>query len=176
MSDGYLDVSVASGDTDGIDSNGTVTIKGGIIVTRGSPGSGGGMSTGLDVDGLVSMSGGTLISFNGLETYPTCGSGVLYAGTTAAGQSGEFPSGGGAPGFNGTGRPGGNTSGTTGSLSNGEYTLKGGSMDITFQNNNSYGSFMVYSSSLVKNTSYTLSRGGTTVYSWTQSSNSVTIS
>ena len=175
MTDGYLDVAVKSGDTDGIDSNGNVTISGGVIVTRGSPGTtGSNMSTGLDVDGTCSMTGGTLIAFNGLEKSPSTSSNVLFAGTTTAGSGGFGP--GGNPG-GGPGGPGWRSLTTSGvSLQAGNYTLAGNGVDISFTNDYVYGSFMIYSSSLVSGSTYTLSRSNSTVLSWTQSSSSVTIS
>lgn len=167
MSGGYLDVAVRSGDTDGIDSNGDFTLSGGTIVTRGSPGtSGSGMSTGLDVDGTASMTGGTLIAFNGLEKTPSTSSGILYAGTSGANSS---SSGGGRPG-------GWRAYSASSSLSAGNYTLSGNGLEISFTNDYVYGSFLVYSAALATGNTYTLSRGGSTVYSWTQSSSSVTIS
>lgn len=172
MSGGYLDVAVRSGDTDGIDSNGNFTLSGGVIVTRGSPGTtGSGMSTGLDVDGTVSMTGGTLIAFNGLEKSPSTSSTVRYAGTSGANTSTGFP---GGPGGGGPGRGGSGT--TSSSLAAGNYLLSGTGLKVSFTNDYVYGSFQVYSSSLASGGKYTLTRGGTTVYSWTQSSTSVTIS
>ena len=170
MNAGYLDVAVRSGDTDGIDSNGNVYIKGGTIVTRGSPGTQSGMSTGLDVDGTCSMTGGTLIAFNGLEKSPSTSNGVLYAGT--ASQTSGMGFGGGGPG-----RPGqGGSSSSSYSFSAGNYVLSGNGLEVSFTNDYNYATFLVYSSSLVSGSSYTLSRGGTSLLSWTQSSNSVTIS
>jgi len=170
MNAGYLDVAVRSGDTDGIDSNGNLYIKGGTIVTRGSPGTSSGMSTGLDVDGTCSMTGGTLIAFNGLERSPSTSNGVLYAGT--ASQTSGFGFGGGGPG-----RPGqGGSSSSSYSFSAGNYVLSGNGLEVSFTNDYNYATFLVYSSSLVSGSSYTLSRGGTSLLSWTQSSNSVTIS
>ncbi len=56
---GYLDVTVSpNGDTDGIDSNGSYTQSGGIVITRG-PNSA--MAAALDADGSVTVTGGTLI-------------------------------------------------------------------------------------------------------------------
>ena len=170
MTSGYLDVAVKNGDTDGIDSNGNVTISGGVIVTRGSPGTtGSNMSTGLDVDGTCSMTGGTLIAFNGLEKTPTTSSGVLFAGTTSAGQ-------GGGQGFPGGGGPGHRATNSSLNLQAGNYTLSGNGLDISFTNDYVYGSFMIYSSNLSTGSTYTLVRESATVLSWTQSSNSVTIS
>ena len=175
MTDGYLDVAVKSGDTDGIDSNGNFTLSGGTIISRGSPGTTGShMSTGLDVDGTCTMSGGTLIAFNGLEKTPTTSSGVLYAGTSGAnsGSQGGFPGGpGGRPG-----QGGGSTSSSSVTLQAGTYVLSGDGLNVSFTNDYVYGSFQIYSSKLTTNSTYTLSRNGTSVLSWTQSAKSVTIS
>lgn len=165
MTGGYLDVAVKSGDTDGIDSNGNFTLSGGVIVTRGAPGTtGSGMSTGLDVDGTCSLTGGTLIAFNGLEKSPSTSGSVKYAGTARSNNSG------GHGGF------GGSSTSTSVSLQAGNYTLSGTGIDINFINDYAYGSFLIYSSSLTTNASYTLSRNNSTVLSWNQSSSSVTIS
>ena len=171
MSGGYLDVAVRSGDTDGIDSNGNFTLSGGAIVTRGSPGTNlSGMSTGLDVDGTISMTGGTLIAFNGLEKSPTASSTIKYAGT-----SGANTSMGGNPGGQGGPRRAYSSSSSV-SLAAGNYTLSGTGLDISFTNDYVYGSFQIYSSYLTSGSSYTLARDNSTVLSWSQSSNSVTIS
>ena len=180
MNGGYLDVAVSNGDTDGIDSNGSFTLAGGIIITRGSPGTGEGMSTGLDVDKTVTMTGGTLIAFNGLESAPTVSSGVYYAGTSGANSSnqGGGPGGGGPGG--GPGGGGGPRASSSGSQSYtfpaGKYSLKGEKVDISFINDFGYSKFCIYSSNVVNNATYTLSRENSTVKSWTQSSKSVTIS
>ena len=72
---GYLDVTVSpSGDTDGIDSNGTYTQSGGIVITRGPNSE---MAAALDADGTIKITGGTLIilgygrvsSTSGISTY-----------------------------------------------------------------------------------------------------------
>ena len=171
MSGGYLDVAVRSGDTDGIDSNGNFLMSGGTIVTRGSPGNGGGMSTGLDVDGTISMTGGTLIAFNGLERSPSASGTIKYAGTSGANSS----MGGGGFGGGHFGGGGGQSSSSK-SLSAGNYVLSGTNLEVSFTNDYSYGSFLVYSSYLTTGETYSLSRNGSTVYSWNQTSNSVTIS
>lgn len=172
MSGGYLDVAVKNGDTDGIDSNGNFTLSGGVIVTRGSPGTSSQMSTGLDVDGTCSMTGGTLIAFNGLERSPSTASGIYYAGTTSQGNSGRQ----GMGGRPGQGGPGGQSGTSSVNLAAGNYVLSGQGVNISFTNDYSYGNFLVYSSSMVNGASYTLSKEGSTVLSWTQSSTSVTIS
>ncbi|MBQ7726603.1 MAG: carbohydrate-binding domain-containing protein, partial [Clostridia bacterium] len=56
---GYLDVTVSpNGDTDGIDSNGTYTQTGGVVITRGPSNE---MAAAIDADRAVGISGGTLI-------------------------------------------------------------------------------------------------------------------
>ncbi len=165
MSGGYLDVAVRSGDTDGIDSNGNFTLSGGVIVTRGSLGtSASGMSTGLDVDGTISMTDGTLIAFNGLEKSPSASNTIRYAGTSGSNSSGQ------------PGGPGGGNRANSYSFQAGNYSLSGDGLEVSFTNDYVYGSFQIYSSSLTSNGSYTLCKDGATVLSWTQSSNSVTIS
>ena len=174
MSGGYLDVAVRNGDTDGIDSNGNFTLSGGVIVTRGSPGTtASGMSTGLDVDGTVSMTGGTLIAFNGLEKSPSTSNTIRYAGTSGANSSTGFP---GGPGGGGPSRGGSGSTSSSTSLAAGNYVLSGTGLEVSFTNDYAYGSFQVYSSSLANGGTYTLTRNETTVYTWTQSSTSVTIS
>lgn len=77
ISGGLLDVEVpTNGDTDGIDSNGSFTQSGGVVIVKG-PGNAGGNSMGaaaLDTDGAVSVSDGTLIIFGGSEKTPTTNS------------------------------------------------------------------------------------------------------
>ena len=56
---GYLDVSVSpNGDTDGIDSNGSYSQTGGIVITRGPNSQ---MAAAIDASGRVQVYGGTLI-------------------------------------------------------------------------------------------------------------------
>lgn len=91
VSGGLLDVAVpTSGDTDGIDSNGSLTITGGTVIAKG-PGSASGNAFGaaaVDTDGVVSITGGSLIIFGGIEKTPSgsptktlCSSGSVAAGT-----------------------------------------------------------------------------------------------
>lgn len=169
MTGGYLDIAVRNGDTDGIDSNGNFSLSGGVIITRGSPGTtGSNMSTGLDVDGTCSMTGGTLIAFNGLEKTPSTNSNIKYAGTTSS-NSQTRPGGMRPGGF------GGQTSSSSITLQAGNYTLVGDGIDVSFTNDYVYGSFMIYSSSLSTDSTYTLSCNGSSLLSWSQSSSSVTI-
>ena len=74
VTDGLLDVTVpSSGDTDGIDSNGTFTQSGGVVIVKG-PGSASGNTMGaaaLDTDSTVRLTGGTLVVFGGIEQTPS---------------------------------------------------------------------------------------------------------
>ena len=74
VNDGYLDVEVpTNGDTDGVDSNGSYTQNGGVVIIKG-PGQAGGGSFGaaaLDTDGSVTVKNGTLIVFGGIEKTPS---------------------------------------------------------------------------------------------------------
>ena len=60
---------VASGDTDAIDSNGTYTQTGGVVVSMNL--SNQGMATALDTDGKATISGGVFVGFGNMETTPT---------------------------------------------------------------------------------------------------------
>ena len=75
VSGGFLDVEVpASGDTDGIDSNGIINITGGTVIAKGpgsASGSGGGGAWAVDADGTVTISNGSLIIFGGIEKTPS---------------------------------------------------------------------------------------------------------
>ena len=92
VSGGFLDVEVpTSGDTDGIDSNGTINITGGTVIAKGpgsASGTGGGGAWAVDSDSTVTLSGGSLIIFGGMEKTPTssvtktlCSSNNVSAGT-----------------------------------------------------------------------------------------------
>ena len=162
ISGGFLDVAMAAGDTDGIDSNGTFTMTGGFVVTRGSYGNAQRMSTGLDVDSTCKMSGGTLIAFNGLEKKPTFASTMCYAYY------------GSQQGAGGPGGPGPHWAHNDSSykFTAGVYTLSGEGMTKTFENVYQYNSFLVLSSEMSVGTEYTLSLGETPVLTWTQATNS----
>ena len=91
VSGGQLDVNVpTNGDTDGIDSNGTFTVTGGVVMVKGpgSASSSGSPSAAVDTDGAVTLQGGTLAIFGGCERTPStsltktlCSSKTVSAGT-----------------------------------------------------------------------------------------------
>ena len=92
ISGGSLDIEVpTNGDTDGIDSNGTFTQSGGVVIVKG-PGrassTSGNMAAALDADGTITVSNGTLIVFGGIEQTPRssltktlCSSNTVSAGS-----------------------------------------------------------------------------------------------
>ena len=110
-----------------------------------------------------------------MEKQPTVSNGVCKAITSnASGQGGRpGPGGGGNP------RPGRAIESqflTASYFNAGTYVLSGQGLSITFLNNYQYATFIVYSSNISLNNEYTLAYNGTTVLSWTQTSNTTTIS
>lgn len=85
---GVLDITVGTGDTDAIDSNGNFIMSGGFAVVRS-----GGSATGagsVEVKGRVSVTGGTLLAFGQICDLPADGSvnGLIARGKTFA--SGDY--------------------------------------------------------------------------------------
>lgn len=66
---GYIDVTTGSGDTDGIDSNGSYTQSGGMVFVKGGSSSGQ-VSGSIDVDGNITITGGTCIALGGICETP----------------------------------------------------------------------------------------------------------
>ena len=74
VSDGLLDVEVpSSGDTDGIDSNGTYTQTGGVVIVKGpgTAGQTGSPAAAMDTDSTITIRSGSLIVFGGIERTPS---------------------------------------------------------------------------------------------------------
>ena len=66
---GYIDVTTASGDTDGIDSNENYVQTGGMVLVKGGSSSGN-VSGSIDVDGTVTITGGTCVALGGICETP----------------------------------------------------------------------------------------------------------
>ena len=92
VSGGVLDINVSTnGDTDGIDSNGTFTVTGGVVMVKGpgTAGRTGSPAAAVDTDGAITLRGGTLIVFGGIEREPStsgvtktlCSSSSIAAGS-----------------------------------------------------------------------------------------------
>ncbi|WP_430783643.1 hypothetical protein [Actinoplanes sp. G11-F43] len=79
-----------NGGTDGLDSNGALTLSGGSVIVTGSASRGGGEG-GLDSNGALTITGGTVLSAGisaGTSTLPTSGQGwvsVTFGANQAAG-------------------------------------------------------------------------------------------
>ncbi len=141
---GTLTVVTASGDTDGIDSNGTYTQTGGFVLVMGGAGMGG-MAGSVDTDGAVTVTGGTLVALGGVASTPSGSSSVSTV--IMNGQS----------------------------FSAGTYTVTDASDNtvITFTVDGSYQGGWIASEALAQGSDYTLSVGGSSVYTWSQSSQTV---
>ncbi len=137
---GYLEVTTPSGDTDGIDSNGSITVSGGLVIVKGGA-SNGGMAGSVDADGSVSVTGGTVIALGGVCEVPGSGSVNTYVS-----QSTRFEPG--------------------------EYALadQSGSVIASFTLGSSYSSCWIASEAFALNGSYKLEKDGSSLLSWTQSS------
>ena len=137
---GYLEVATPSGDTDAIDSNGSIAMSGGFVLVRSGAGMGG-MAGSVDADGSVSVTGGTIIALGGVCAVPGSGSvNTWLSGNTALGA--------------------------------GDYTLTdadGGEI-ASFTLSGSYSGVWIASDAIELGGTYTLSRDGSAVASWTQSS------
>ena len=79
VSGGYLEISTPSGDTDGIDSNGTIEISGGTVFVK-SKASMGGMAGSIDCENGLSVTGGNVIALGGICETPE-GSSTNYTVT-----------------------------------------------------------------------------------------------
>ncbi len=66
---GYVDVTTGSGDTDGIDSNGSYTQSGGMVFVKGGSSSGQ-VSGSIDVDENITITGGTCVALGGICETP----------------------------------------------------------------------------------------------------------
>lgn len=140
---GYVDVTTPSGDTDAIDANGNFTMSGGLVLVKGGA-SNGGVAGSVDADGTVKVTGGTIVALGGICETPATGSVCTYI-----------------------------SSGT--SFQAGSYTLKdsSGNEIFSFTLTSAYSSCWIASDEFSLNGQYVLERSGSTVLSWTQSTETV---
>ncbi len=82
---GYVDITTPSGDTDAVDSNGNITVKGGFVLVKGGN-SQGGMAGSVDLDGKITVSGGTIIALGGICEVPTESVNGYVAASTSFGK------------------------------------------------------------------------------------------
>ena len=137
---GCVEVTTPSGDTDAIDSNGSITMSGGTVLVKGGSQQGG-MAGSVDVDGSITVTGGTIVALGGICSIPSGNSVNTYVS-------------------NGT------------SFSAGSYVLAdaSGNEIFSFALDGSYSSVWIASDAFALNGSYMLTKDGSTVLSWTQSS------
>ena len=86
ISGGFIDVTTSAGDTDGIDSNGSLDVSGGLVIVKGGS-SQGRMAGSIDVNGKVYVNGGTVAAFGGICELPDTSSAactVVMNGTNFA--------------------------------------------------------------------------------------------
>ena len=143
ISGGVIDVTVPTGDTDGIDSNGNITITGGFTVVR-SGSSMGGMAGSVDLDGTLKVTGGTIVAIGGICETPASGSVCTYISSNTSLSAGTYTL-----------------------VDSSNNTL------ATFELSTSYSSIWLSSSSITVGNSYKLQRSGTTVLEWTQNQTTV---
>ena len=79
---GYIDITTASGDTDGIDSNGNYVQTGGFVLVKGGSSSGN-VSGSIDVDGTVTITGGTCIALGGVCETPVNSANAYVLGSVS---------------------------------------------------------------------------------------------
>lgn len=79
---GYVDVTTGTGDTDGIDCNGSFYQTGGFLIVKGGSSSGN-VSGSIDVDGEIVVTGGTTVALGGIcETPVNSQNAYVLSGST----------------------------------------------------------------------------------------------
>ena len=138
---GYIDVTTPSGDTDGIDANGSIVMTGGFVIVKAGA-SMGGMAGSVDVDGTITVSGGTIVALGGICEVPQNNSVNTYASSKTSFSAGDYVMKDGA-----------------------------GRKILSFTLKSTYSSCWIASDKIEMNASYTVSNGGKNVLQWTQTSN-----
>ena len=157
---GYVDVTVGSGDVDGIDSNGTYTQTGGFVISRISTNDTSGNMAALDCDGTITFSGGTFVALGTTSSRYTTS--IPYIKWGSSGMGG-FPGGGGPGGYNPWGGSSGQSSGSSISIGAGTYTVS--NTTIEFKAASSYSALFIVSDQFTSGQSYTIYKGETSVAS-----------
>ena len=147
ISGGYLDVTVSSGDTDGIDSNGNITQSGGTVITRNPGSDTSGNMGAIDYDGTWSITGGTFVAAGTIAGTPTTSS-----VNTKSYQSSRS-----------MGPMGGNTSSGSYTFTKGTYTVSNTSIEFTLTTTY-YGLYIV--SDELSSSGHTLYKDGSSLYNW----------
>ena len=137
---GYAEIRTASGDTDGIDSNGSFLMTGGTVLVLGGAQMGG-MAGSVDADGTVTVTGGTIVALGGICQTPQSGSVNTYVSNGTSFSAGAY-----------------------------RIADASGNTIFSFDLNGSYSSCWIASDAFALNGSYTVEKDGSTFLSWTQSS------
>ncbi len=137
---GYLEVTTPSGDTDGIDANGSITMSGGVVIVK-SGASMGGMAGSIDVDGKITMTGGTVVALGGVCEVPEDGGVNTYVSSGTSFAAGDYT-----------------------------VSDKAGNTIVEFSLPSQYSSFWIASDKIELNGSYKILSGEKTVLEWTQTS------
>jgi hypothetical protein len=140
---GYLEITTPSGDTDGIDSNGNISVSGGFVLVKCGA-SMGGMAGSVDADGTVSVTGGTVVALGGVCETPGSGSVCTYISSGTAFSAGDY-----------------------------ELKDGSGNTLFTFSLASAYTSVWLSSDAFATGGEYTLYRDGDVLLQWTQSSSTV---
>ena len=140
VSGGTLLVTTATGDTDGIDSNGTYTQTGGFVLIRGGSSSGN-VSGSLDADGSVKVTGGTIVALGGICELPASSSCPIVKMQRKTFSAGEY------------------------AIKNAS-----GDVVASFTLAASYTSCWICSDGFTVGSSYSITKDGASFASWTQSS------
>ena len=140
VSGGTLSVTTASGDTDGIDSNGTYTQTGGFVLIRGGSSSGN-VSGSLDADGSVRVTGGTIVALGGICELPASSSCPVVKMQRKTFSAGEYA-----------------------------LKTSGGDVIASFTLDASYTSCWICSDGFTVGSSYSITKDGSSFASWAQSS------
>lgn len=143
---GYLDVTTASGDTDGIDSNGSLTVSGGFVLVKGGSSSGQ-VAGSIDVEKTVTVTGGTVVAFGCICETPSGSSCYTMYASRKSFSSGSY------------------------AVKDGD-----GSTLFEFELPASYSSLWISSEYFSSGSSYKLEKDGSSVLSWKQSSKTVSAS
>ena len=163
VSGGVLDVTVSSGDTDGIDVNGSYKQIAGLVVSRNPNSDNSGNMAAIDADSSISVTGGTFISVGSTANTPT-GTNVVIFGQASQG-------------FGSFGGRGGSSTTNSKSFTSGTYSVldSNGNEIASFELDKTYNGMWIASSNFQTNETYTISNGQTT-YTWQQTSSKVTVS
>ena len=137
---GYAEIETPSGDTDAIDSNGSVVMTGGTVLVLGGAQMGN-MAGSVDVDGTITVTGGTIVALGGICAIPQTGSVNTYVSSGTGFSAGSY-----------------------------RIVDAGGNEIFAFTLSGSFSSCWISSEAFVLNGSYAIEKDGSTLLSWTQSS------